>query len=246
MRFGLLLALLLTSACNAHVFSPPTGSFPVESSATVGQGEHGAGGDLASSRTMFGPSVLSARGSYRYGVTDEAEISAAPSVLLVQDAKASDSHPNIYALRIGAKFAPVRHFAVIGGAGGGASAGGGFVSPDLGVIGAYENRYAVPFITARALLSAPIARRTVHFTTGDDASDGTDDADGDPDIYHLRPKLTLGLQLSAGLRVPLTHDERARTKPSLACAAGLTSLEDFTANGDETYAGLSCAVDVVF
>jgi len=241
-----LIAWMVVSGCNAHVFSPPTGSFPIESSATVGQGKHGVRGDLAGSGAMFGPKLVSARGNYRYGITDKMEVSAAPSLIAVREAKPSDSHPNIYALRLGAKYAPIRHVGVIGGMGGGGSAGGAFLSPDLGVIGAYENRYVVPFVAARALLSVPIQPRTVHFTIGDGAADGPDDEDGEPDVYRLRPKLTLGHQLSLGLRVPLTHDEQRQTKPSLACAAGLTSLRDFTKNGQETYSGLSCAIDVVF
>jgi hypothetical protein len=240
----LLITLVLSSACNAHVFSPPTGTFPVESSQTVGLGKHGVRGDLFAGGAMFGPQIVAFRGSYRHGVRDKLELSAAPTLIHIQGRDRGDSSPNMYALRVGAKYAPVKHFAVIGGAGGGGSAAGGFISPDLGIIGAFENRYFVPFGSLRGLVSAPINPRSVHFTTGDDASDGSDDENGDADSYRLTPKLTFGYELALGARVPFTHDDAAEVKPSLACALGITTLNDLSE--DEGYSGFSCAVDVVF
>jgi len=234
---------LLVNGCTPHVFSPPAGSFLVESSETVGAGKHGVRGEFFAGGALFGPEVLSARASYRHGVSDELELSAAPAIISVLGGRAGDSSPNVYALRVGAKYAPVKHVALVGGLGGGSSAAGGFVSPDLGVIGAYENPYFVPFVSARGLISAPVAARTVHFTVDDGAGD-TDDEDDLPDEYRQRPELTYGLQLSVGARLPLPYDPIGDLRPSIACAIGITSLYDD--RHDEGYAGGSCAFDLAF
>lgn len=241
--FGVLL-LLAVAGCHAYVYSPPTGSFPVESSATVARGKHGVRGEAFTGGALFGPQILSFRGSYRQGVHDKLELSAAPAISHIQGRQAGDSRPNIYALRAGAKYAPVKHFALIAGLGGGASAAGGFISPDLGLIAAYENRYFVPFFTARGLVSVPVRPRSVHFTKGDGANNGLDDEDTEADSYRLTPKRTFGGQLSLGVRVPLRYDEEARVMPSLACAVGITTLNDLSE--DEGYGGFSCAIDAIF
>ncbi len=241
-----LLMLVAMSACNARVFSPPTGTFLTESSATVGKGRHSAGGDVFMGGALFGPHLLAYRGTYRYGLRPDVDLSASPSLLAVRGAKSGDSHPNAYALRLGIKYAPIKHLALLAGAGGGGSAAGGFVSPDLGAIVAYENPYVIPFGSARALLSAPVSARTVHFTVEDDADDGPDDADSAPDAYRLKPRLTLGVQLALGVRVPLTYDGDSRVRPALACSVGLTSLRDRSERGSVDYSGFDCAVEVRF
>lgn len=242
-RITIVLVALL-SGCTAHVFSPPTGSFMVESSETVAAGKSGVRGELFSGGALFGPDIVSARGSYRRGITDELELSGALAVITVLGSRPGDSSPNAYAARAGAKYAPVKHFAVVSGLGGGSSAAGGFVSPDLGFVAAFENPYFVPFMSARGLFSAPIAARTVRFTVDDGSGDDEDDADALPDEYRLRPELTYGLQVSIGARIPLFHDPVADLSPSLLCALGITSLYD--SQHDEGYGGGSCAFDLVF
>jgi hypothetical protein len=236
--------LWASSACTAHVFSPPAGGPPIESSATVGKGRTGFEGDYFLAKAVFGPTLSSARVTARHGFTDKHELSLAPSYSRIHGARQGDSNPDIFALRLQLKYAPVRHFALAGGLGGGGSAGGGFVTPDVGVIGGWENRYLVPFASARVFLSAPFAARTVRLVTDDDQADHAHDEDSAPDHYMLRPKLTWGGNFALGLRVPLSWDDAASVKPSLLCAWALTRLRDKKTHTE--YSGLDCALQVVF
>lgn len=55
------LALILCAACNTHIYSPPTGAFPVEGPATLGAGRQSAGADVSIATAVFGPSVSGLR-----------------------------------------------------------------------------------------------------------------------------------------------------------------------------------------
>jgi hypothetical protein len=234
-----------SGGCAVRLYSPPAGSFPVESSRTLGQGHSSLRGDGFWGGATFGPQVSSYRLSVAHGLRDQVDLSLSPALTRIHGASRGDTNHNIYALRAGIKYAPVPHFAVVGGLAGGGSVGGGFLSPDLGFIAAYENPYVIPFFAARALLSAPLNAKVVHFTTDDDADRSDEDAERDQ--YALAPRFTWGWQASAGLRVPLTHGRDLRALPALACALGFTDLYD-ERNGtnNATYGGLSCALDVTF
>ncbi len=245
-RWWLALSMCLVAGCAVRVFSPPTGSYPVESAALVPAGKRAVGAEVFAGGAMFGPQLLSARGNLRYGMSERLELSASPSLLWVLGSRPEDSHPGSYALRAGAKLALLRHVAITTGLGGGASAAGGFLSPDLGLIGAFENRYLIPFASARGLVSVPLNARTVHITTDDDAADGYDDEDFARDHHRLRPRFTYGVQLAVGLRLPLTWNDAERIRPSIACAFGVTSLNDRSSEGKEVYGGPSCALETVF
>lgn len=228
--------------CNVHVYSPPTGSFPTESSASLGREHSSVRAEVFGGGELFGPGVSSYRVGVARGLTDQLDLSLSPSLTWVHGSSGEGAHPGIYALRAGLKYAPVPHFAVVGGLGAGGSAGGGYLSPDLGFIAAYENPHLVPFFTLRGLLSAPLAARRVHFSVPDDTHGS--DADSDPDRYQLTPHFTLGVQTGVGLRAPLTREGQLRVLPALACALGFTMLDD--PRDRSTYFGLSCAVDAKF
>lgn len=239
------LATIWLSACSVRVYSPPTGSFPVESSATLGQGRTSVRGDIFWGGALFGPPVDSYRLSAARGLTDTVDVSLAPALTRILGARRGDENHYIGALRAGIKYAPVRHFAVVGGLGAGGSEGGSFLSPDLGFVAAYENPYAIPFFTLRGLLSAPLRAKVARFTTDDDAD--RSDEDDQRDVYAIAPRFTWGYQSGAGLRVPLLHGDAHQVTPALACALGLTSLYDRRqGTKNSTYGGLSCAVDVSF
>ncbi len=244
MRF-LLLILVLCAACNTHIYSPPAGTVPVESPAVVGAGRRSAGGDVALASAIFGPSVAGVRATYRHGLSEQLELSAAPSAVFIMEAGRGDSHGGIYGLRGGLKYAPIRHVSGTVGLGAGASAAGGFLSPDFGLNLGWENRYLVPFAGARMFLSAPIAPRYVHFTTSDDADDGVNDRDGDPDYHRRRPHFSYGFQVSTGLRVPFYWNAEVRYRPSLICAVGGIFLFD-TTQEREGFLGGACGFEIGF
>jgi hypothetical protein len=194
---------------------------------------------------VFGPEVFTVRLSYRHGLTDQLEVSAAPSMILVPGSRAGDSHGGIYAARAGLKYAPIRHISAAFGLGGGGSAAGAFLSPDFGVNVGWDNRYLVPYATARMFVSAPLAPRTVHFTVDDGAGDGTDDQDGLPDRHRRTPHFTYGFQFSTGLRAPLYYNLEQRLRPALNCAVGLTFLYDRSPK-HEGFMGVGCGFDLGF
>ncbi|HKO94478.1 MAG TPA: hypothetical protein VJU61_25165, partial [Polyangiaceae bacterium] len=131
------------------------------------------------------------------------------------------------------------------GLGAGASAGGAFLSPDLGLNLAVENPILVPFASARFYLSAPIAPRYVHFTTGDGAGERADDSDGEPDAYRRLPHFTYGIQLSGGLRVPFWRHPATKLRPALNCAVGATFLYDRSPE-HQVFMGIGCGLDLGF
>jgi hypothetical protein len=102
------------------------------------------------------------------------------------------------------------------GLGGGASAGGGFVSPDLGAIFAYENRYAVPFFSLRASASVPFDTHAVD----------TGQAGDSVGQWVYTPPLTWIGGGAAGLRIPLGWCDAAPcpVRGSLLGGLGLTYL----------------------
>jgi hypothetical protein len=200
--------------------------------------------DVVLATAVFGPAVGGARASYRYGLTETLELSAAPSVMWVAGAGAGDSHAGIYAFRAGAKYAPVRHISATFGLGGGGSAAGGFLSPDYGLNLGWDNRYLVPFAAARMFLSAPLAARYVHFTSDDDSWDDPHDPHDAPDHNRRRPHFTYGFQVSGGLRAPLYWRPDARFRPALTCAVGAVFLYDSSQHGG--FMGVGCGLDLGF
>jgi hypothetical protein len=242
---GLFGISLFVAGCAVRVFSPPTGSYPIESAAPLKDGAQSVSGEAFGGGAIFGPEVFSFRSNYRRGVSERLELSASPSMIWIAGGRPGDSHPGIYALRVGAKLRLFHFVSLTGGLGGGASAAGGFVSPDVGLVTAWENRFVVPFASVRGIFSQPLNARRVHFTLDDDAADGGEDTDVEPDTHRLKPRSTFGTQLAVGVKLPLTYERDARVVPSVSCAFGLTTLDD-TAGRRQTYGGPSCAVEVVF
>jgi hypothetical protein len=204
---GLFGISLFVAGCAVRVFSPPTGSYPIESAAPLKDGAQSVSGEAFGGGAIFGPEVFSFRSNYRRGVSERLELSASPSMIWI--------------------------------------AAGGFVSPDVGLVTAWENRFVVPFASVRGIFSQPLNARRVHFTLDDDAADGGEDTDVEPDTHRLKPRSTFGTQLAVGVKLPLTYERDARVVPSVSCAFGLTTLDD-TAGRRQTYGGPSCAVEVVF
>jgi hypothetical protein len=94
----------------------------------------------------------------------------------------------------------------------------------------YENRYFVPFFSARGFFSQPIGPRRVSLGT----------EDGEPRTS--KPVTTLGASFALGFRIPLLHDKQLTH--SLALGVVGTGLCDKDVCG--VYAGLAASFEGVY
>lgn len=216
--FPAVLLALLALGCTPQVYSPPARALPLEAPAALGDGVSALQLEAGSSSEVFGPSVVHAMGRARHGLTDTLDLSAEANFLIVTNGDpetgAEVPHRGIYSARLGLKYAVSPNFALTFGAGGGASAAGGFLSPDVGVIFGFENPHVVPFVSLRGFLSQPIAARDVTIP----------DSDGD---LTLRPDLTLGFGFTTGIRIPFGQWFDARNRRAAALVGiGGTYLND--------------------
>jgi hypothetical protein len=212
-----LAALLpLVAGCAHHVYSPPARMLPLESVATLSRGETGVQGELGGVSWIDG-TTASIRA--RRGFTERTEVSAEASVLHVGRRSAADTNRDGYALRAGGKFAASPWLALAGGLGGGASAAGGYFSPDVAVIVAWENRYVVPFLSGRASLSLPVKARQVDVTGVDDTT-----------TFVGTPGRTWIFGATTGVRVPLgsSGPRSGGMRGNLLAGVGMTHLQDAT------------------
>jgi hypothetical protein len=195
-----LLACLSLTACTANAISPPGRTTPLETAAAIGQGEVGVQGEVGLSASLFGPSLSHATARVRVGVLAQTDVSVEANVAVVRQREPTSTHRGIYSLRGGVKHAFTPHFAVVAGLGLGASAGGGFVSPDIGVVAGYENPYFVPFFGARLVLSQPIAPQQVTLPQNE--------SDDELEYIVDTPEFTYGFATSFGARIPFHQPGR--------------------------------------
>ncbi len=153
-------------ACSTDVYLPPARLFPLESAATLPPGDTGVQVEGGAHGAFFGASASSGTLRVRHGVDDGTDASLEASVLHIQGGGPGESYPNAFSTRAGVKHRITSWFSLTAGLGGGASAGGGFVSPDLGAIVAYENRYFVPFLEVRGGFSQPFDAAPVVVVAG--------------------------------------------------------------------------------
>ena len=230
----LALAPAALTGCTTDVYLPPARMLPLESAATLERGEVGVQVEGAEHGAIFGVSAASGTARVRYGLDGDTDISAEGSVLVIQRDHVANSDPNVFAMRVGIKRRVTPWLSVTGGLGGGASEGGGFVSPDVGFILSYENPYFVPLLTARAGLSQPFDRQPVVI----DASN--------PGVL---PPLTLDAGGTAGFRIPIDFCEpgECHTRASLLGGLGVTVFS-YSGGTDSPQAVMSLAggVEVVF
>lgn len=225
-RIVLLVAL---AGCAPHLYSPPGRSLPLEAAATVAPGETALQLEGGVSSAVFGPGVAHGTARVRHGVAEEIEVVVEGNAVVVlhdDEGPSSDAHRGIYGARVGAKLGFSPHFAFTFGAGAGGSAAGGFVSPDLGIIGSYDNPYVVPFLSLRGFISQPFAVRGVEINH----SDRTE---------RFTPDLTWGFAWSTGLRIPVgAYDEELlRRRAALVVGVGSTSLFDRTPGSELLFGG---------
>ncbi len=203
------------AGCDHHAFSPPARALPLETVAPLPYGATGIQVEGGTHQTIFGPSVDSGTARVRRGVGDDTDVSVEASVLHVTGDSAVGTKPDVLTGRIGFKHRVLPFLAFTAGVGGGDSTGGGFVSPDIGAIVAYENPYVVPFFSVRGSLSQPIGARPVNTTGVTDTSS-----------YVNTPQLTWIYGATLGLRIPLGWRADDRVRGSLLGGIGLTALGD--------------------
>lgn len=191
-----LVAALALAGCTPYSLSPPARALPLESSATLAEGESAVqvSGGL---HNGLGPVGGSGEVSVRHGLLPQLELQLDGSYSYVQ--YPDERSPHIGAGRAGLKVAPVEHLAFVAGVGAGGAAHGAFVSPDAGLILAYENPYLVPWAAIRGFVSVPIGPSTVTVSEPN--------ADGPPTLYMLVPPNTIGWQASTGVRLPIPLEE---------------------------------------
>ena len=213
----LIAASALLAGCNHHIHSPPARALPMESVAPVGKGRVGLAAEAAIHGAVFGPSLTSGGGRVRVSPHEDVDVSVEGNVLHVRGDAANDIDQNVYSARVGAKYRVVRWFALAGVLGGGYHVAGTFVSPDLGIIAAYENDYVVPYFSMRGFVSEPLAVRTVD----------TREA-GSTTPERGAPQTTGGFATSLGVRVPMlpSFDQNEGVRGSLLLAPGLTHVGD--------------------
>ncbi len=217
---------LACAGCNHELYSPPARMLPLESPATLARGETGVQAEGATQGAIFGPSVETGTLRVREGMADATDATAEVSVLHVDGRSVADTYPYAFAGRVGLKHAALPWLSLVGGLGGGASAGGGFVSPDVGVIAGYENRWAVPFVSLRVSVSVPFDGRPV------DTGQAGHDALGQ---YVYTPPFTWIGGGTVGLRVPV-----GRCDPGTSCVHG--SLLGGLGLTELAYAGASAGL----
>ncbi|MBX3249585.1 MAG: hypothetical protein KF901_20580 [Myxococcales bacterium] len=221
-----LVLLVALAGCAPHLYSPPGRSLPLEGAATVAPGETALQLEGGVSGAVFGPTVAHGTARVRHGVAEDIEVVVEGNAVLFENGWSTDAHRGVYGARVGAKLGFSPHFAFTFGAGAGGSAAGGFVSPDLGLIGSYDNPYVVPFLSLRGFFSQPFAVRSVAVNHADRTE-------------LLTPDLTWGFAWSTGVRIPVgAYDEDfGRRRAALVVGVGSTSLFDREPRSEHFFGG---------
>lgn len=186
--------LVLSASCTPRVYSPPTRMMPLESVATAKEGEYIVALQGGAAGAVFGGELLGGAARVRFGVVEKAEVSVEGSTFFVLNDSPTRAYRGIHALRGGVKYRALPFLSTTFGLGGGASAGGGFFAPDVGLLVGYENPYLVPFLGIDGGVSVPLFPRNVDVSLPDEG----------PRTFFDRPKLTWLAGAHAGLRLPLS------------------------------------------
>jgi hypothetical protein len=204
---------LLVSGCSYHVLSPPSRVAPLETPRALAVAQNAIAVEGAVSPGVFDPTIVSGALRYRRGLAKQLDGVAELTAMHVLGRPSTvKTWPGAYALRAGVKHEAAKTLALTFGLGAGGSAAGGFISPDLGLILGYENRYLVPFFSARGFLSQPLAARSVDL--------GEDDGQR----QFSTPSTTWGTSAALGVRIPLLHEKQLTH--ALALGLAVTYLCD--------------------
>ena len=182
------------SGCATTLPSPPGKAMHLASPASAGKGNTLVTGAFGGGGEIFGPGAVAGELRARHGVTESLDLGVSASAvgLIGENDLNARPHAGIYALRAFAHHELVPRFVALhAGVAGGGSAGGGYLSPDLGLTLGYENPHLVPYIHGTFFVSTPLTKNTINMTMDDEPLD-------------LRtPYLSYGPQIGGGLRIPI-------------------------------------------
>lgn len=201
----------LAAACTPFSLSPAARMLPLESSATLDEGQasiQASGGPHEALRRTSGHGSL----AVAYAPAEHVELQLEGNYMHVE--YGDERGPHLAAGRVGLKIAPVEHLSLAVGVGAGAGAHGAFVSPDAALLAAYENPYFVPWGAFRGFASLPVDATPITVTYGGSV---------DPQSLLLVPPNTAGWQISTGVRIPVSIEGDAQRLDVLG-GVGLTRL----------------------
>lgn len=245
----LVIASLTATACSSpHLYSQPGRVAALEAAKTLDAGEQsvGAQGGVGHEASI---DLAQISAKYRYGLSDQIEVGVDGNLRVVTNMEELKKPVNstIWSTRVGAKWAPALlqdYVAVTGGVAGGTYAAGQFLSPDLGVVLAFENPYVVPFVSATGYVSVPVNAQAVDVTLAPrwvyNPSTERNELEERPQEFST-PETTWGVTGTAGIRVPVDLG-----KVTLAPSIGV-SLSEFTDGTEASSAtAANLGMDVVF
>lgn len=207
-----LLALVLcvgAAACSPYLHSPPARMVPLEAAQALGKRDVAIQAAIGGGAAVWGPSVVAGTLQSRYGFGRGFEGAVEGGFAVVGARNTSwntDASHALFSGRAGFKYAPASWFAVQAGFGGGGSAAGGYVSPDVGLIFGYQGEAVVPFLAGGFYSSHPINTKPITFRDGSGA------------VEALYPDKTLGAYGNFGIRIPLTRSSSESPRTAILIA----------------------------
>jgi len=240
-----LLSSLLGSGCSQHVFSPPARMMPTEDALGPSAGGVNLGLQGSASGTVFGPTIAAAGLHVDVGVSDRIDLVGEGTFMKLDGSGGwplARPRTDGAAGRAGLRFTLTETqrkpgdtpplllgLALTGGFGGGASAIGTFVSPDLGLSFSMRTPTGFDLSTGvRTWTSVPVLRRTFAWTEDEQSNE---------------PATTFGAGFTIQGAVPLGFDPTRRGEPRFRALIGLgiAYIGDGTAN--ETFVQLGGAFE---
>lgn len=214
----ILLAALVGVGCFQRPMTPPSTAALLTTPETLAEGEVAVGVNGGAHGAVFGPAVAVAGGRLRYGLRDDLELVTDGGAYVVGEDGVADEHRGIYTARLGLKYRLHTHIAAVGGLGAGIAPFGFFGGIDGGLVAAFENPYAVPFVAGRISFNGPV--RPSEVDTGQSGDD-------DPGEVVAAPDRTLGASVETGVRIPFgAHRASGKRMGNLLVAAVMTHLYD--------------------
>jgi hypothetical protein len=215
------------TACSPYLHSPPGRMVPLEAAKALPKGDFAIQGAFAGGGAFWGPSVGAGtlQGRYGFGHGFQGDLEAGFAVMGARDTdwNTSASHA-LYSARAGFKYEAASWFAVQAGLGGGGSAGGGYISPDAGIIFSYQGKNVVPFVSGSFYSSHPINAKPIVFQDQDSTE-------------VLLPDRTLGAYGNFGLRIPITgaSADSPRTAIMFAYRFVVASHHEYIGSSEERW-----------
>ncbi|MBA2665032.1 MAG: hypothetical protein H0U74_22285 [Bradymonadaceae bacterium] len=229
------LALLLSSACTAHVFSPPANLAPLESVRVTEEGTHKFAGFASIQEIDFGPRTTTLTLRARRGLGQNLDLGLDAHAVAFDTDRGADQEAErlLGIVRLGGKWSPLDNYvALSAGVGAGAHPGGQFIAPDLGIVLAYENPYLIPFANLSGFLSQPINAQAVDISHREQPI-GT---------VVQSPQFTWGATWALGLKLPLTNAAGTAISPYL----GLSGMMLWDEVEHMRIMGMTAGIDAAF